>query len=225
VVISDDAALARALAPALSRWGTTIVNLDAAGLPVGFTAAREALGQAAQAAGGIDAVVIAPGRLAAPGPAPETWPEMLAGYPATAGSVLAHVSWLQAAAREAVRTSRPLRVVHLTDATSPPLRAAAQAVAQLARCASLVRPGLIEVFSIALETAERADREPLAQLIARMLSAADASALRGAEMFARPGWLGIRSHPGPAATVSYGTSQVPSWVGDWLREAVPAAGT
>ena len=221
LVISDDQALTRVLAPALARCGMTIVNLGAASLPAGFAAAREALGRAAQAAGGIDAVVIAPGRFAAPGPAPHTWPGTLAGYPATAGAVLAHASWLQAAAREAVRTSRPLRVVHLTDATSPPLRAGAQAVAQLARCAGLVQPELIEVFSIALETAERADREPLAQLVARMLFAADASALRGAEMFARPGWLGIRSHPGPAATVSYGTPQVPSWVGDWLREAAP----
>jgi NAD(P)-dependent dehydrogenase (short-subunit alcohol dehydrogenase family) len=221
LVISDDQALTRALAPALARCGMTIVTLGAASLPAGFAAARDALGQAAQAAGGLDAVVVAPGRFAAPGPAPQTWPDLLAGYPATAGTVLAHASWLQAAAREAVRASRPLRVVHLTDATSPPLRAGAQAVAQLARCASCVQPELIEVFSIALETAERADLEPLAQLVARMLFAADASALRGAEMFARPGWLGIRSHPGPAATVSYGTPQVPSWVGDWLREASP----
>ena len=145
-----------------------------------------------------------------------SWEQLLAGYSATADRVRCHAGWLQAAARHAVRTSRPLRVMHLVDATSPPLRAAGQAVAQLARCGSLARPGLIDVFSIALETAEPADHQPVAQLIARLLWSGDASALRGAELVARPGWIGIRSHPGPAATASYGTSAIPSWIGDWL---------
>jgi hypothetical protein len=134
--------------------------------------------------------------------------------------VLAHAGWLQAAARQAVRTARPLRVVHLADATSAPLRASAQAIAQLARCASLARPELIEVFSVALETAEPADCQPVAQLIARMLWSGDTSALRGAEIFARPGWIGLRSHPVPAATASYGTTAIPPWIGDWLREVI-----
>ena len=135
--------------------------------------------------------------------------------------MLSHVAWLQAAARQAVRTSRPLRIVHLADATSAPLHAAAQAVAQLARCATLAQPGLIDVFSVALETAGPADHEPVAQLIARMLWSGDATALRGAEMFARSGWIGLRAHPGPLATVSYGTPALPAWIGDWLRESVP----
>jgi hypothetical protein len=111
-------------------------------------------------------------------------------------------------------------VVHLADATSPPLRAAAQAVAQLARCASLVRPGLIDVFSVALETAEPADHQPVAHLTARLLWSSDATALHGAELVARPGWIGLRSHPAPAATASYGTSALPPWIPDWLRESV-----
>jgi NAD(P)-dependent dehydrogenase (short-subunit alcohol dehydrogenase family) len=185
-----------------------------AGRPSDFAAADAAVERAAHAAGGIDAVVIAPGSFA-PVPA-ASWEQLLAGYSATADRVRCHAGWLQAAARHAVRTSRPLRVMHLVDATSPPLRAAGQAVAQLARCGSLVRPGLIDVFSIALETAEPADHQPVAQLIARLLWSGDASALRGAELVARPGWIGIRSHPGPAATASYGTSAIPSWIGDWL---------
>ena len=146
---------------------------------------------------------------------------MLAGYSVTTDRVLSHAGWLQAAARYAVRTSRPVRVMHLADATSPPLRASAQAVAQLARCASLLRPDLLDVFSIALETAEPADHGPVADLIARLAWSGDASALRGAELVARPGWIGIRSHPGPSATVSYGTSATPSWIADWLQESVP----
>jgi hypothetical protein len=59
-----------------------------------------------------------------------------------------------------------------------------------------------------------------------LLWSGDAGALRGAELFARPGWIGLRRHPGPLATVSYGTRDLPSWIGDWLQEALPpAAGT
>jgi hypothetical protein len=75
------------------------------------------------------------------------------------------------------------------------------------------------VFSIALETAEPADHQPVAHLIARLLWSGDATALRGAELAARPGWIGLRSHPGPAATASYGTSAIPPWITDWLGES------
>jgi NAD(P)-dependent dehydrogenase (short-subunit alcohol dehydrogenase family) len=235
LVVAGNAALAGALAPALARCGMTAVEV--ADQPVGFAAAEEAMQQAA--AGGIDAIVIAPGSFAA-GPSPPTWEETLAGYASTADRVLVHAGWLRAAAREAARTSRPLRVVHLADATSPPQYPAAQAIAQLARCAnlagaSLLRPDLIDVFSIAMETAEPADHQPVAQpadhqpvaqLAARLLWSGDAGPLRGAELVARPGWIGIRSHPGPAATASYGSAAIPPWIGDWLAEAASrSAGT
>ncbi len=218
LVITDHAALATSIAAALARCGLTAI--DIASPPAGFAAAEAAVERAALAAGGIDAVVIAPGPFAAPGPSAPSWPQLLAGYAPTTEHVLFHAGWLQAVARHAVRTSRPVRVVHLADATSPPLRAAAQAVAQLARCATLVRPGLIDVFSIALETAEPADHQPVAHLTARLLWSGDATALRGAELVARPGWIGLRSHPAPAATASYGTSALPPWIPDWLRESV-----
>jgi NAD(P)H-dependent FMN reductase len=142
------AALAVALEPALARCGMTAVG--AAGQSAGFAAGFAAAEEAVQRAGGLDAIVIAPGSFAS-GPGVPSWAEMLAGYASTTDRVLAHAAWLRAAAREAVRTSRPLRVVHLADATSPPLYPAAQAVAQFARCAGLLRPDLIDAFSIALE--------------------------------------------------------------------------
>ncbi len=245
LVITDNAAIARSIAIALARCGMTAIDIAArpidahpapahpapahpapgqlARLPTGFAAADAALQAAAQAAGGLDAVVIAPGSFAAIGPAAPSWQQMLAGYSVTTDHVLSHAGWLQAAARHAVRTSRPIRIMHLADATSPPLYPSAQAVAQLARCASLLRPELIDVFSIALETAEPADRQPVAHLIARLLWSGDGTALRGAELVARPGWIGARSHPGPTATASYGTSTVPPWITDWLRDAIPLA--
>jgi len=225
LVITDNPAMAGSLAAALSRCGLTAVDVDIDSGAKGFAAAEAALEQAANAAGGIDAVVIAPGSppaappAAPPGPAPAPWQRLLAGYSATADHVLTHAGWLRAAARHAVRTARPLRVMHLADASSPSLRPAAQAVAQLARCGSLLRPGLIDVFSIAVETAEPADQQPVADLTARLLWSGDAAALRGAELVARPGWAGIRSHPAPSAAASYGGSAVPPWVTDWLSES------
>jgi hypothetical protein len=236
LVISDNAAIATSIADALARCGMTAIDLAArplaaqsapgqpARLPTGFAAVDAALQRAAQAAGQIDAVVIAPGLFAADGPAAPSWQQMLAGYAVTTDHVLSHAGWLQAAARYAVGTSRPIRVVLLADATSPPLHASAQAVAQLARCASLLKPGLIDVFSIALETAEPADHQPVAHLIARLLWSGDAGPLSGAELVARSGWIGARSHPAPAATASYGTPTIPPWITDWLRDVAPLAG-
>ncbi len=77
------------------------------------------------------------------------------------------------------------------------------------------------MFSVALETAEPGDRQPVADLTARLLWSGDATGLRGAELVARPGWIGLRSHPAPAATASYGTSALPPWIPDWLRESIP----
>jgi hypothetical protein len=215
-------------APGQSAPGRSAPGQSAPGqparLPTGFAAVDAALQRAAQAAGQIDAVVIAPGLFAAGGPAAPSWQQMLAGYAVTTDHVLSHAGWLQAAARYAVGTSRPIRVVLLADATSPPLHASAQAVAQLARCASLLKPGLIDVFSIALETAEPADHQPVAHLIARLLWSGDAGPLSGAELVARSGWIGARSHPAPAATASYGTPTIPPWITDWLRDVAPLAG-
>jgi NAD(P)-dependent dehydrogenase (short-subunit alcohol dehydrogenase family) len=239
LVITDNAAIARSLVPALARCGLTAIDVGArpispgagseppAPLPVGFAAADQAVARAAHVSDGIEAVVIAPGAFAgAPAAGAASWTELLAGFAPVTDCVLSHAAWLQAAARQAVRGSRPVRIVHLADATAQPLHAAGQAVAQLARCATLAQPGLIDVFSVALETAGQADHDPVAQLVARLLWSGDAAALRGAELFARPGWIGLRRHPGPLATVSYGTRELPSWIGDWLQEALPsAAGT
>jgi NAD(P)-dependent dehydrogenase (short-subunit alcohol dehydrogenase family) len=230
--------IARALAPAVARCGLTAIDVagrpasawPASGapepLPAGFDAVEAAVQRAARITEHLDAVVIAPGSFAGPGTEPgaaASWAGLLDGYSAVTEEVLAHAGWLQAAGRQAIRSARPLRIVHLADATAPAHLPAAQAVAQLARCATLAQPGLIDVFSVALGTARPADLDPVAQLAARLLWAGDATALRGAELLAQPGWIGLRSHPEPLATLCFGTPDLPSWVGDWLAQAVATA--
>jgi hypothetical protein len=128
-------------------------------------------------------------------------------------------------ARYAVGRSRPVRVVHLADATSPALRPGAQGVAQLARCANDVQPDLLDVFCVAVETASPADRHQVAELGAWLLRSDQSTALRGAELFARPGWMGLRSHPGPVASLCHGTPPLPAWFDDWLRDTIPLTGS
>lgn len=224
LIVSDHAALAGAVAAAVTRSGLAPLGL-AGSLPAGFDAAEEALNRAADAAGGVDAIVIALGSFAGTaGPGDPSWPEVLAGHGEVVGQVLAHAGWLSAAARYAAGRSRPVRVVHLADATSPGLRPGAQAVAQLARCANEVQPDLLDVFCVAVETASPADQHPVAELGAWLLRSDQSNALRGAELFARPGWMGLRSHPGPVATLSHGTAALPAWIDDWLRETIPLTG-
>ena len=43
--------------------------------------------------------------------------------------------------------------------------------------------------------------------------------LVGAALVVARGWLGVRSHPGPATTVSFGGPAIPAWVDASLREA------
>jgi hypothetical protein len=243
LIVSDHTALVGALAAAARRSGLDPIGLGArpgsggsgsggpdpghlAGpLPAGFDAAEEALNRAADAAGGVDAIVIALGPFAGTaGPGDPSWPEVLAGHGEVVGQVLAHAGWLSAAARYAAGRSQPVRVVHLADATSPGLRPGAQAVAQLARCANEVQPDLLDVFCVAVETASPADQHPVAELGAWLVRSDQSNALRGAELFARPGWMGLRSHPGPVATLSHGTAALPAWIDDWLRETIPLTG-
>jgi NAD(P)-dependent dehydrogenase (short-subunit alcohol dehydrogenase family) len=210
-------------APLAARFAPQPPEGQPAGpLPVGFAAAAATLARAAQAAGGIDAVVIALGHMTGPAAGePTSWQRLLAGHDATTGYVLAHAGWLQAAAGHAARAGRPVRVVHLADATSAAGGTAAQAVAQLARSANEARGGApIDVFSVSVQTAAPAGREPVAQLVARLVSSDDATALRGAELVAGTGWIGVRSHPAPVVTVSFGKNAVPPWVSDCLREAI-----
>ena len=46
----------------------------------------------------------------------------------------------------------------------------------------------------------------------------DAPALAGAELVAGPGWFGLRSHPRPSGSVTFGGPGVPDWLDDALRE-------
>jgi len=65
-----------------------------------------------------------------------------------------------------------------------------------------------------------ADLAARGQLTARLVWAEDTVALAGAELVVGSGWAGLRGHPGPVSTVSYGGPEIPDLVQGPLREAV-----
>ena len=60
-----------------------------------------------------------------------------------------------------------------------------------------------------METADAAARATVAELVAHLVSSADAGALSGAELVAASDWFGLRSHPRPVGTVTFGGPAVP----------------
>ena len=47
-----------------------------------------------------------------------------------------------------------------------------------------------------------------------------ALALSGAELVAAESWIGLRSHPKAAGTVTYGGPEIPDWLDAALREVI-----
>jgi len=230
VIVSDDPDLARALGGAVTSRGMRPVGIGpwrpfdelAAQIPSGFAAIADTLTRASQAYGPIAAVVVVLGSQAASSrPGEPAWQELLEAHVDTIPHVIAHAGWLRAATDHASRRSQPIRITHLTDANSASGRTGAQAVAQMARSANdTPLPVQLDAFAISIETAERGDDQPLADLVARLVRADDTRAMRGAELVVRPNWIGLRSHPSPIVTVSFGGRAIPAWVDDALKEVI-----
>jgi hypothetical protein len=51
----------------------------------------------------------------------------------------------------------------------------------------------------------------------------DAVALTGAELVIGDGWIGLRGHPRPMGSITYGGPGVPGWLNSTLREVAGEA--
>ena len=78
----------------------------------------------------------------------------------------------------------------------------------------------MDAFAIAVESTAAGARASAAELAAHLLCTPDASALSGAELVAADAWIGLRSHPKAAGTVTYGGPDIPDWLDGALREVV-----
>lgn len=189
-----------------------------------FDGAAKALGATVDAAGPIDAVVVA---LAGPpaGPAAATgWQGVLADHRGLVEDLHADASWTRAVAEYAAGTERPVRIVTLTDATAPAGRSRAQASAQLARAAGIGTGRRVTALGASVESSGPAASETTGELVGHLLGHPEAGALAGAELVVGAGWIGLRAHPRPIGTVVYGGPAIPGWMDGALRQIVDGPG-
>jgi NAD(P)-dependent dehydrogenase (short-subunit alcohol dehydrogenase family) len=224
-VVTDRPLLASALTSALAARGVACHHLGTTG---GFADAAGALRALVEAAGPIDAVVVAPaGRVPAPG-SPAPWQRLLDEHEGIVDDIVTDAGWARAAADYAADATRPVKLVTLTDAVTAGGRSRAQAAAQLARVGAPSTEGRVTAFAVSLEASETAVARAASELVAHLLARPDAAALGGAELVVGAGWLGLRSHPRPAGTIAYGGPTLPDWLDTALCQVMggdlPGAG-
>jgi hypothetical protein len=215
VIVTDRPRMAEQLTAALSA---TCHRVEA-GPGFGFADAADALKSVVERAGPIDAVVVL---LSGDAPAVSTdgWVRVLAEHRGIVGHIHADGAWARATANYAAGADRAVRLITLTDATTGGGRSRAQASAQLARSAAGSTKGRVTAFAVSIESAEEAAGQSVGALVAHLLHHPDAAGLAGAELVVGTGWVGLRSHPRPIGSITYGGPALPDWLDSTLREIV-----
>src|SRR5207237_7031795 len=111
---------------------------------------------------------------------------------------------------------RSVRVVTVVDATDAGGRTRAAAATQLSRAAHGATDDRVDAYAVSVE----AHGEPVGEIVAQLVSDPEANALSGAELVVGADWFGLRRHPHPAGTISFGGPDVPDWVDRALRDLV-----
>jgi NAD(P)-dependent dehydrogenase (short-subunit alcohol dehydrogenase family) len=217
-VVTDRPRLAGMLVSALEARSITCHLVE--DVAHGFTEAGRALRSVVDASGPIDAIVVATaGGQPGTGMA-QTWERVLAEHRGIVEHVHGDAAWSRAAADYGASAARPVRLVTLTDAVTTEGRSRAQASAQQARIAPGATEGRVTAFAASMEASEDEAGPATAELVAQLLVHPEAGALAGSELAIGPGWLGLRSHPRPAGSITYGGPAVPGWLDATLRQIV-----
>jgi NAD(P)-dependent dehydrogenase (short-subunit alcohol dehydrogenase family) len=160
----------------------------------------------------LDAVVVAhAGGAAADSGA--GWEGILVEHDDIVERILADAQWPRAVAELAAAREHPIRLVTVTAAITTGGRSRAQASAQLARAGRKATGDRVLPFAVSAES----DDVP-AELTAHLVCHPEAASLAGAELVSGAGWFGLRSHPRPIGSISFGGPEVPRWFDDALRE-------
>ncbi|GAB5000522.1 SDR family NAD(P)-dependent oxidoreductase [Mycobacterium avium] len=163
----------------------------------------------------LDAVVVA--RAGGPNAknAASGWQRILGEHVGVVEHIDSDARWTRTVTELAMLGDRPIRLVTVTDATTTGGRSRAQASAQLARAGRKATGDLVLPFAVSVES----DDLP-AELIAHLVCSPEAAALAGAELVTGAGWFGLRSHPRPLGSISFGGPAIPGWFDEALREVV-----
>jgi hypothetical protein len=148
---------------------------------------------------------------------------VLAEHAGITDLIRSDVAWVRAVSDHARESGRPVRIATVLDATTSGGRSRAQAAAQLSRAAHLVEGVSTDAFAVGVETDADARYPTVGELAGYLVASADAAALSGGELVATAEWIGLRGHPRPGASVSFGGPELPDWVDGTLRRAVQGA--
>jgi NAD(P)-dependent dehydrogenase (short-subunit alcohol dehydrogenase family) len=185
-----------------------------------FDGAADALRAAVDRDGPVDAIVLALDAHFTAHSTTQDWASILADHRGIVEHLHADAAWSRAAADYAALADRPLRLVTLTAATTTAGRSRAQAAAQLARVAAGATEGRVTAFAVGIEAPDADVGPVVSELAGHLLAAPEVAPLAGAELVVGSGWLGLRSHPRPIGTVTYGGPEVPDWIDTAFREMV-----
>ncbi|HLM17360.1 MAG TPA: SDR family NAD(P)-dependent oxidoreductase [Acidimicrobiia bacterium] len=225
VIVTDVARWGTSLTEALAAHGVECVAIDAPATT--FAAASEQLA-ATSASGPIDAVVVAlAGAIDAVAGAVDPssssgWTGVLDEHAGVTEQIGNDAGWVRAVSDYAATAARAVRVVSVVDATTAGGRTRAQSAAQLSRVARAATEERVEAFTLSVEAS--GEGAAIGEIVAHLVCDADAGALSGAELAVGPDWFGLRSHPHPAASVSFGGPAVPEWVDGALQQMVGVGG-
>ncbi len=183
-----------------------------------FPEAADALRSLVDATGPVDAIVLAPSGQSPANGSTDGWEQVLAEHDGIVEQIHTDAGWARAAADYAAGAGRPVRLVTLTDAATTGGRSRAQASAQLARAAAGATEGRVTAFAASIEASEQETEQAVGTLVAHLLADPEASALAGAELAVGADWIGLRSHPRPRGSITYGGPAVPRWLDAALRE-------
>ncbi len=220
-VVSDRPVVAAAITAALEAHSIACHRVEAA---PDFDGAATALQSVADRTATIDAIVVALAGHAPTASPGAGWEHLLADHQGIVERLYADAAWTRAAADYSASTDRAIRLVTLTDATTPSGRSRAQASAQLARVAAGATKGRVTAFGVSIEVPEEIAGPAAGELVFQLLCNPEAAALAGAELALSGGWIGLRSHPRLIGAVTYGGPAVPSWLDVALRDIVPGPG-
>ena len=213
-VVSDRPALASGLTAALESRSVSCHAVDAVR---GFGEAAKQLDAVAEENGPLDAVVVATSD-GGQEHAGEGWEQVLASHRGIVERIHGDAAWARATADHAAEKDRPMRLVVLSDGSTPGGRSRAQAFAQLARAAGGSTKGKVTAFSVSLEADEEQAGQVASELVSHVLADPDGTGLAGAELVVDADWLGVRSHPRPTGSVVYGGPEIPAWLDRTLRD-------
>ncbi len=221
LVVTDQSAWAEALTSALADRSVTCHRAD---LARSFGDAAKELNSVAETHGPIDAVVVATDAGDPTAASADGWRGVLTEHRGIVEHLHTDAAWARAVADYAAGNERPVQLVTLTDATTTGGHSRAQAAAQQSRIAAVATEGRVTAFAAGIEAPGEEAGHAASELVAHLLSHPAAAALAGAELVVGAGWIGLRSHPRPAGSITFGGPTVPEWLDGALREMVGSAG-